>query len=221
MEALPLIDPIARRLRAQLGGSISLDDLRSMGHFATMDLVRRFDPDKSPFLPFMRTRLRWAMLDGVRRQTHGRVLATRARALATSERHAAAQRDHGDEPPSGEMPPSEASFEQRLRQVLREHAAVIGIKLVAAAGGETAVTPSSANPERATLKRTALQAVRAVVASLEDERQRQIVERHYFGGETFTAIADSLALSKARVSRLHTEAITLIEKRLRARGISR
>lgn len=219
MQALPLIDPIAKRVRAQLGGALPLDDLRSIGHFAVLELVRRYDPKRAPFEPYIRQRLRWAMLDGVRRQTHGRVMAARAKALSGAAEHAR-QRADGS-PPSSGMPPSEGSFNQRLKRVLRDHAAVLGIRLVASFGGESAVTPSSANPERATLKRDALQAVRTVVASIEDERQRTIVERHYFGGESFTDIAASLGLSKAWVSRLHAQAMTLVEKRLRARGISR
>jgi RNA polymerase sigma factor for flagellar operon FliA len=218
MKALPLIDPIARRLRRQLGPAVDLDDLRSIGHLAVMDLVRRYDPERAPFEPYMRTRLRWAILDGVRRQTHGRVLAARARALSTSDRLSA---DAAPDSQTGGMPPSEGSFKQRLVRILRDHAAVIGVKLIADHHGESAVTPSSANPERATLHRSALETVREVVASLEDERQRQIVERHYFGGEPFAAIAASLGLSKAWVSRLHAQAIGVIEKRLRARGISR
>ena len=219
MEALPLIDPIARGVRVPLGGALPLDDLRSIGHFAILELVRRYDPALSPFEPYMRQRLRWAMLDGVRRQTHGRVLAARAKALSGAAEHAR-QRADGS-PPSSGMPPSEGSFNQRLKQILREHAAVLGIRLVASYGGEAAVTPSSANPERATLKRDALLAVRSVVSSIEDERQRRILERHYFDGESLTAIASAMGLSKPWVSRLHAQAITLVEKRLRERGISR
>lgn len=219
MQALPLIDPIAKRVRVQLGGALPLDDLRSIGHFAILDLVRRYDPRLSPFEPYMSIRLRWAMLDGVRRQTHGRVLAARAKALSGAAEHARRRADGS--PPSSGMPPSEGSFNQRLKRILREHAAVLGIRLVASFGGEAAVTPSSANPERATLKRDALMAVRSVVSSIEDERQRTILERHYFGGESFSAIAESMALSKAWVSRLHSQAMAIVEKRLRARGISR
>ena len=219
MQALPLIGPIAKSVRAQLGGTLPLDDLRSIGHFAILELVRRYDTELSPFEPYMRRRLRWAMLDGVRRQTHGRALAARAKALSGAAEHARLRADGS--PPSSGMPPSEASFHQRLKQILREHATVLGIRLVASHGGESAVTPSSASPERATLKRNALQVVRSVVSSIEDERQRSIVERHYFGGESLTAIASSMGLSTAWVSRLHGKAMALVEKRLRERGISR
>jgi len=219
MQALPLIDPIARRVRHQLGGSLPLDDLRSIGHFAVLELVRRYDPKLAPFEPYIRQRLRWAMLDGVRRQTHGRAMAARAKALSGSAEHA---RQRGDQnPPSSGMPPSEASYNQRLQLILREHAAVLGLRLVSTFGGESAVTPSSANPERTVLKRNALDTVRQVVASLEDERQRTIVQRHYFGNESLTDIATSLGLSKAWVSRLHSQAMAVVEKRLRARGVSR
>ncbi|MCA9625850.1 MAG: sigma-70 family RNA polymerase sigma factor [Myxococcales bacterium] len=220
-EALAYIDPIARRLHWQLGGKLDLDELRSMGHFAIFDLVRRYDPALAPFEPYMRQRLRWAMLDGVRRHTHGRALAARAWALAGSDEHGAARNEERRRQGAASSGPlSEVGYAARMQEILREHATAMGFRLVAARGGEAAIAPSSANPERATLTQFAYETLRGVVSSLEDERQRTIVERHYFQGEPFQDIARSMGLSPAWVSRLHTQAIAVLEKRLRARGVS-
>lgn len=49
----------------------------------------------------------------------------------------------------------------------------------------------------------------ALRASLEklDEREREIIEGHYFGGETFDAISNRLGVSKQRISQLHLRAV--------------
>ncbi len=230
-EALPLVREMAHRLRSQLGEMIPADDLLSIGHFALTDLVRRYDPARSPFAAFMRTRLRWAMLDGVRRETHGRALAARAAALSSATRvkdertaQKAAERgdqrgdQRGSERQPESTPASEATHAQRLRAVLREHAAALGVALVAVQAGaaEAAVAPSSASPERVVVRHNAAVTLRQAVATLEDERLRTIVERHYFQGESLTQVGQALGLSTSWVSRLHAQAIRLLEKRLRS-----
>ncbi|MFA5507271.1 MAG: sigma-70 family RNA polymerase sigma factor [Vulcanimicrobiota bacterium] len=49
-------------------------------------------------------------------------------------------------------------------------------------------------------------ALRASIEKL-DEREREIIEGHYFGGETFEAISQRLGVSKQRVSQLHLRAV--------------
>lgn len=56
--------------------------------------------------------------------------------------------------------------------------------------------------------------LRAIVANL-PERERALVERHYFGGQTLDAAAASLGLSKSWGSRLHARAIESIGRELR------
>jgi RNA polymerase sigma factor for flagellar operon FliA len=216
LEGLPLLREMAHRLRAQLGELVPVEDLLSIGHFALTDLVRRYDPARAPFAAYMRTRLRWAMLDGIRRETHGRALAARAAALSAAGRLQEERRS--ERLPVSSMPPSEGTHAERLRAVLREHAAALGVALVAVQAGaaDTAIAPSSANPERVTLRRDAAITLRQTVQTLEDERQRAIVERHYFRGESLTEVARALGLSTAWVSRLHAQAIRTLEKRLRA-----
>ena len=51
--------------------------------------------------------------------------------------------------------------------------------------------------------------------SLLPPRQRAIVERHYFGGERFDEIAESLGVSKSWASRLHAQAMAALAERLR------
>ena len=56
----------------------------------------------------------------------------------------------------------------------------------------------------------------ALRASLDklDEREREIVESHYFDGETFESISQRLEVSKQRVSQLHLRAVRKMRKTL-------
>lgn len=56
-------------------------------------------------------------------------------------------------------------------------------------------------------------ALRASLESLGD-RDRDIIESHYFGGETFDSISKRLGISKQRVSQLHLKAVKNMRKNL-------
>ncbi len=210
--ALPLIDVVAMRLCRQLGPSVDLDDLRSIGHFALMDLLRRYDPERSPLEAYLRTRLRWAMLDGLRRDTRYRPLAGRVRALTASMDLASgwAQGDARREP----------THRQRLAAMLREHALCLGLSLLVEHHVEIAVAPSSANPERMSIKHALVEKVRAALGELGDARQREIIERYYFRGQAMTALARDMGITKGYASKLHAKAIAALERALRAGGVT-
>ena len=71
-----------------------------------------------------------------------------------------------------------------------------------------------ATPENLVAERELATKLRDIVASLPD-RERALVERHYFGGQTLDAAAASLGLSKSWGSRLHARAIENIARELR------
>lgn len=214
-QALPWLDEIASTIAWQLNGRVPIDDLRSLGHFAVTDLVRRYDPEVAPFEPYMRLHLRWSMLDGIRRQRHTRAINARARALVASERLAHTRNGDANVPSSTNMPPSEQSFALRLRMVMRDHAAAMGISLIAAHGYDIATAPSSGTPERAVFKQARFEELRAAVAALPDENMRELIHRHYFKGRSLMQAAAELNISRSWASRLHAQAIELLGRRLR------
>ena len=73
---------------------------------------------------------------------------------------------------------------------------------------------AEATPEQLVGNAELMARVRAVVERLPD-RERVLIERHYFGDETLDAVAASLGLSKSWGSRLHARAIERIEHELR------
>src|SRR5689334_15992747 len=84
-DGLPIVDIVARRLERRLHGLVQLDELLAVGRLALLGIARAHDDALSRFAPYCAVRLKWAMLDAVRRDTHGRVAAMRARALVASE----------------------------------------------------------------------------------------------------------------------------------------
>jgi RNA polymerase sigma factor for flagellar operon FliA len=198
-----LLETVARRMARRFGGAVELDDLRSLGGPALLQAAQTFDPSRAKFTTYASHKIRWAMLDGVRRETHGRSAAARALALLASERYAEGTADRDD--PS-EPPQPEESYQGRLRELLDGHATALAAGL-SAAHAKAELTPDPIEtPEDRVLRADLLASVRRAVAELPD-RERQLVERHYFGDEPFDAIAADLGISKSWASRLHAQAI--------------
>jgi RNA polymerase sigma factor for flagellar operon FliA len=72
----------------------------------------------------------------------------------------------------------------------------------------------SGSPEEVTARAEVAASVRGALEEL-PERERALVERHYYGEEPFDAIAEDLGISKSWASRLHDRAIATLGKALR------
>jgi RNA polymerase sigma factor for flagellar operon FliA len=223
-EALPMVGPMARQLARQLGAISEEEELAAVGRAAVIEIARAFDPVRGIFSAFARARLRWAMLDSVRRETHGRMFSSRALALAASERIA---RETADEPPDPTA--ADEAHVQRLRGVLAAQAAAMVTALVApfadepTGSGEHPVAPRGGrtlrdpSPEDILLRVRQAEALRKAIAALEP-RQRDIIEQHYFAGERFDRIAERLGVSKSWLSRLHAQAIDKLAEKMKDYG---
>lgn len=181
-----------------------VDDLRSVGYAALLDAARTFDPGRAEFRAYASKRIRWALLDACRRETHSRTEAVRLASLTASERYGEtlAPLPHGDEP--GVV--GEEAERARLRQILAGHAAALALGLVVPAGALDERIDHAGDAEERLARLELGAALRRQVARLPD-RERALVLRHYFDGEPFDAIAASLGISKSWASRLHAQAI--------------
>jgi RNA polymerase sigma factor for flagellar operon FliA len=204
-EGLQLVTSVARTLVRRLGGQIPIDDLRSIGNLALVEIIKSWDAERARFAPYATWRLRCAMLDGLRKETHGRWAAARATALLASERlsHAYAT----SEAPPNEAPTTQEQDHEALAGLLGGHAAALAVGLLAA--DPDARIPET--PEEQVAWVEALHVVRAQVARL-PEAERALVERHYFGGEAFDVVARDLGVTKSWASRLHQRAILTLRK---------
>jgi RNA polymerase sigma factor for flagellar operon FliA len=203
---LPIVDAVARRLGRRLGSCVQRDDLLSVGHLALLELVHTYDPSRSTFPKFAAWRLKWAMLDAVRRDTHGRSGAARVLAVIAAERCG----EGADPDPDG--PTTQEQDEGALRDLLHGQAAALAMGLLATrpdpelSGVET--------PEDHLVRAQSMRAAREAIAAL-PPHQRALVERHYYGGEPFEAIAKDLAISKSWASRQHDRAMRALAHMVR------
>lgn len=201
MTGLPIVQAVARRLARRLGGIVHVDDLIGVGNIALVEIVRSYDPSRSPFAPYATLRIKWAMLDGLRRETHSRAQAARVMAVIASERYGDGAEPQGDGPTTQEQ--DQAAFSD----LLDGHAAALALGLLAGTS-ESALAPEpAATPEDHVARAEAAHVAWSVIASLADERQRELMRRHYYEGQRFDLVALELGISKSWASRLHDRSI--------------
>lgn len=211
-EGLQLAEGVARRMHLKLRGFLSADELLDSAHGALLKAVNEYDPVQSPFPPYIIQRLKWAMLDEVRRQHRRGRLPARAAAVAALERvteHAA------NETALGAGLPDEGDPRVEMGQYLAQRAAAMATGLLSVPVGERDPWSGSGPEEdvaRKQLRRDLLRAVEAL-----PEKGRILVLRHYFMDEPFEAIARELGISKSWASRVHAQAMDSLAKSLRSR----
>ena len=115
--------------------------------------------------------------------------------------------------PANEAPQTDLAYQERLKKQLAIEAAALFVGLTANAETQLAADPEE-SPEILLMRQRAGSALRGALMSL-PERHREIVERHYFGGERFDHIAESMGVSKSWLSRLHAQAIEALGEALR------
>jgi RNA polymerase sigma factor for flagellar operon FliA len=211
-EGLRLAETVARRLQRSLGGAFDRDELLAIARPALLEAARAYDPERAPFAPYIVQRVKWAILDEARKARRRKLAAQRVAAVAALERLA----DDADRETTGDEPlRTEAEYQANLTQFLAQRAAAMAVGLVSLADTDRHSADQSTPEER--LAREQLR--RELEREIEKlpERQRALVERHYFAGEKFETIAADLGISKSWASRLHAQAMDALAASLRSR----
>jgi len=215
---LELVEILARQIARSVGPHADLGDLQSFGREGLLDAARRYDPERGvAFRAYANFRVRGAIIDGIRDTAQlPRRIHSRLSGLAAANQHSeGAVEDLGSAPPPGATP-SDADL--ALTDHLAGMATAIAMGLVANVGhgedGEPVGLSRGPNPEEAAASAELRAIVRDTIASLPEE-EAELVRRHYFDGERFDHVAESLGLSKSWASRLHTRAMVRLTKRLR------
>lgn len=206
-----LLRAVALKLQHKLGVHLAVDDLVSLGAPGLLDAARTHDPRQATFPAYAAKKVKWAILDGVRRETHGRSALARARALAASDRLGEA---YAELPPAQ---PEEEAYQRRVRTLLEGHAAALVIGLTVPAEAPDDLLDPGDDPEAVALRRSRMRSLRRVVATL-PEPQRSLIEQHYFEDRPFAEIAVDLGLSRTQASRAHARAIEALGAALLADG---
>jgi RNA polymerase sigma factor for flagellar operon FliA len=186
-----------------LGHAVPLDDLRAHAHDGLLEAMQAFDPARSSASTYFGRKMRWAIIDAVRRERHVYRLHSRASAIMASERLSRHDEDGPDEPGI-----NEEHHVYALDQMLNKHAAALAIGLITTRSN---VAEADDTPEERTVRAQQVHAIRSTLHTL-PERERKLIERHYFDGEEFDTIATELGISKSWASRLHAQAIETLSR---------
>jgi RNA polymerase sigma factor for flagellar operon FliA len=209
---LDLVGIVAKQMSRRVGHAVTLDDLQSFGHEGLLHAARSFDPDHGvPFRRWANLRIKGAIIDGLRQL--GNLPRRLYRELASIE---AADRVLAvyDEEDAARPATTPDSANDRLSEYLSGLATALSLGSVIS---PESLPSDDASPEEQFATAEFQARVRAVVAAL-PERERALIERYYFEGQTLDEAAASIGLSKSWGSRLHARAIEAILKELRRSG---
>ena len=211
-EYRPLVERIARRVRAELDLNCDLEDLVAFGYRGLVEARGRFDPSRgAQFKTFAFYRIRGAVLDGVRemaympRRAYARLRAAEAADLVLEHRGEAQQAAGAAATASS---PGSRAAAAAIDETLAQLTA--GFVLAAVGQGED---DGPADPEERLMGSAEAARVRAALAVL-PERERRLVDGFYFEGKRFDAVAAELGISKSWASRLHSKALALLKDAL-------
>lgn len=200
---------LALQTRSQLALDTAVEDLVAFGYQGLLEARQRFDASKGvAFKSFAHYRVRGAILDGVRamarlpRRAYARLRAAEALdqlSEANADGQGAANR------------PAGASTETKLRSIDAILGRVAAAYTVAVSAEDAA--QGAGSPEEALLHEERLTHMRAALHKL-PERERHMIEGHYFHGKRFDVLSTELGISKSWGSRVHAHALDLLREAL-------
>ncbi|MDI1432592.1 sigma-70 family RNA polymerase sigma factor [Polyangium sorediatum] len=200
-EGKPVLEHVLRWMVRRLGHVVPIEDMRASAQEGLLEAARTFDPARASLPTYVARKVRWAILDGIKRERRFRRALARATALLCAERLSIGLASTSDDAGF-----SEDDHVSALDRLLEAHAVALALGLVSGAS----------TPEEHISRAEMAHALRRAIDAL-PERERKLVERHYFQGEDFDEIAADLGISKSWASRLHTQAIQSLATAIAAR----
>lgn len=205
--ALPLVRKIARRI-ARFVPAAEMDDLIGDGCVGLIRAVDAFDPARgTPLTRYAARVITGSMLNGMRRLDPVSERVRRELREAERERFALAQ--------AAGVLPTPSEMEHRRPALHRAKAHAYRYKPLSLDAplpmGESLRVDWSGDPGRAAMARFDRQAMTAALQRL-STRQRDVVTRFYFRGESLRGIGRAMGISAQRVSQLHGAAIRNMRK---------
>jgi RNA polymerase sigma factor for flagellar operon FliA len=198
---------IALQTRGQLGLDTAVEDLIAFGYQGLLEARQRFDASKGvAFKSFAHYRVRGAILDGVRamarlpRRAYARLRAAEALDQMTE--------GHAQGLGAAQRPPATDANLRSIDAILGRVAAAYTVAVSAEDAAQGAGSPEEAllHEERLTRMRSALEKL--------PERERHMIEGHYFQGKRFDSLSAELGISKSWGSRVHAHALDLLRQAL-------
>jgi RNA polymerase sigma factor for flagellar operon FliA len=197
----PLVERIATRLHARIGGELDFDDVMQLGIVGLLEAADRFEGTRGVrFEVYAQFRIEGAILNGLPSYSeHQRQLAAH-RELTKSKTKS--RRDAGAEPLTSASKCPDDSLDGLAR------ALVLGVGPLEAEG---LCEPDNAHIRVELAQRR--QRVAELIKRL-PQSERRIIVLHYFQQVPFEDIARSLGLTKGRVSQLHHAGLLRLREHL-------
>jgi len=216
---LPLVRRMAGHLASRLPPSVELDDLMQFGLMGLNDALQRYQAQEGvPFEVYARTRIRGAMIDGLR-QADLLPRHVRDRVREAEEAVRRLSQTLGRAPEDGEIAEAMSLSLDDYRSLLAD-AVSIQYGGDDDEGGTSAAelvadedTPLSLIERRDEAKKLA-----DMLRKL-PEREAMIMALHYQEGLTFREVAKVLDLTPGRISQMHTQAILRLRAMAREYGM--
>lgn len=186
----------------RFNNTVDFGDYLQYARVGLVEAVDRFDPDRSvSFATYASHRIRGAILTGLEHATE------------YAEQHTQRRRSARDRLKSIRENIAQDDAFSAMADVAASLA--IGYMLEESGLWRTGSDDESADPYRSLEMRQLAERIGVIVWAL-PERERLIVQYHYFEHMDFVAISKLLGVSKGRVSQLHTRALRLVRDAYRA-----
>ncbi len=221
LEYLPLVKKAASRLGAALPSSMEENDLIGCGIVGLLEAWSRYDPSRGPeFTAYAFRRIKGAMVDELRKLAWApRSFFTRLRRVQEAEEKLRQQVQQ--EPAADDIAKFLGWSAREVKEVWRQCSfySVVSLETVLFSDSEgesiklEEVVSSGEETEAAVQEK---EKIRLLAAGLEElpERDRLLLNLHYYEELTFKEIAGILKVSPARVSQLHARALQKLKKNL-------
>jgi RNA polymerase sigma factor for flagellar operon FliA len=219
----PLVADVARRVGSRVPPSVEMADLVSYGMFGLIDAIDKFEPDRGVrFETYARSRIRGAVLDELRSMDWvPRSVRTKIRDVERAR--TAVQTTLNRMPTEADVAAELGITVAELRKLSSEvaFASLVPVEDIRHCPGYDDVgysIPSADQPHDALEAAEQARAVASAISRLR-ERERVVIDLHYYRGLKLTEIGDLLGVTVARVSQLHTRARLALKKTLVAMDV--
>lgn len=222
----PLVRYHAERLKANMPGSVDVNDLMNAGMVGLIEAIGKFDPGRNVrFEIFCAARVQGSMLDELRRNDWvPRQVRVRAQRLAIRRDMLAADLDR---PPADDEMAEHMGMALDEYRDLAEHLTIreqISMEGAQASVGNCAhplsladlkVARAKANPLKHLLRRELREAAMRGL----NQKEKTVLVMYYYDELTMKEIGEVLGISESRVCQIHSQVLKLLRRRFTELGL--
>lgn len=215
-----LVYKLAHKIVRKLKQGTEVEDLISDGMVGLVKAIDAFEPERGfKFSTYATPVVRGSILNGLRRLDW---LPERTRTKARNYQKALAELEQlGHKPTEEDIAKHMEISAKEVYDIIADLSSMYLLSLDTPLGtddsdasvGDMVEDTGFVAPEEEYEFEEERDALRASIEKL-DERERDIIESHYFGGETFESISQRLDVSKQRISQLHLRAVRKLREHL-------